>query len=43
MLNLAPFGYTLTTGGVRVEVPQEESEDAKALLEAEDKEPTPAA
>ncbi|MBM3903193.1 MAG: hypothetical protein FJ379_14075 [Verrucomicrobia bacterium] len=32
---LATEGYTLATGGVRIEVPQDQAEEAKAFLAAE--------
>ncbi len=32
---LATEGYSLATGGVRVQVPQDQADDARAFLEAE--------
>ena len=32
---LATEGYSLATGGVRIEVPQDQAEEARAFLEAE--------
>lgn len=32
---LATEGYSLATGGVRIEVPQDQAEEAKAFLEAQ--------
>ncbi len=32
---LATEGYSLATGGVRVQVPQDQAEEARAFLEAE--------